>query len=96
VDVPEYDLPEAAIAQEPSEPRDAARLLVAIDPFGAVEHRHVRDLPELLQPGDGLVVNTSRVLAARLRRYSCSNRRMAGRPGRRWSGPGDACRRARC
>jgi S-adenosylmethionine:tRNA ribosyltransferase-isomerase len=66
VDVPYYDLPDSAIAQDPIEPRDAARLLVAIDPDGAVEHRRVRDLPELLGPGDVVVVNTSRVLPARL------------------------------
>ena len=39
---PTYDLPEAAIAQAPVEPRDAARLLVDGDP---VRHLHVRDLP---------------------------------------------------
>lgn len=67
MEVPDYDLPEAAIAQQPCEPRDAARLLVALDPAGAVEHRRVRDLPDLLGPGDVLVLNTSRVLPARLR-----------------------------
>ncbi len=66
MDVPTYDLPDAAIAQRPVEPRDAARLLVATGPAHP-EHRHVRDLPELLGPGDVLVVNTSRVLPARLR-----------------------------
>ncbi len=63
----DYPLPDAAIAQVPIEPRDAARLLVAIDPAGGVSHRHVRDLPELLAPGDLLVVNDTRVLPARLR-----------------------------
>jgi S-adenosylmethionine:tRNA ribosyltransferase-isomerase len=62
----EYDLPPDAIAQTPAEPRDAARLLVATDPGGAVEHRTVADLPDLLQPGDVLVVNHTRVLPARL------------------------------
>lgn len=66
MDVPDYELPEAAIAQDPVEPRDAARLLVALDPGGAVAHRRVRDLPELLEPDDLVVVNTSRVLPARL------------------------------
>jgi S-adenosylmethionine:tRNA ribosyltransferase-isomerase len=65
MDVPTYDLPAASIAQTPVEPRDAARLLVALG-AGAVEHRHVHDLPDLLGPGDVLVVNTSRVLPARL------------------------------
>lgn len=67
MDVPDYQLPESAIAQDPVEPRDAARLLVALEVGGAVEHRHVRDLPEILEPGDLVVVNTSRVLPARLR-----------------------------
>ncbi len=62
----DYELPEARIAQVPVEPRDAARLLVdrGIDP---PEHRHVADLPDLLRPGDVLVVNESRVIPARLR-----------------------------
>ena len=63
----DYDLPASAIAQTPVEPRDAARLLVDTGPGSAPEHRHVRDLPELIQPGDLLVVNTTRVLPARLR-----------------------------
>jgi S-adenosylmethionine:tRNA ribosyltransferase-isomerase len=67
VEVPVYDLPEAAIAQRPLEPRDAARLLDATDPTGQVAHRIVRDLPDLVGDGDALVVNTSRVLKARLR-----------------------------
>jgi S-adenosylmethionine:tRNA ribosyltransferase-isomerase len=62
----DYDLPEDAIAQVPVEPRGSARLLVAIDPAGDVVHRRVDDLPELLGPGDVLVVNDSRVIPARL------------------------------
>lgn len=61
----DYDLPEELIAQRPAEPRDAARLLVVRGGGGPVEHRHVRDLPELLSPGDLLVVNDTRVLPAR-------------------------------
>ena len=64
MDVPEYNLPEQAIAQVPVEPRDAARLLVALGP--AVEHAYVSDLPHFLAPGDVLVVNSSRVVPARL------------------------------
>lgn len=66
IDAYDYELPLGAIAQEPASPRESARLLVAVDPAGAVEHRHVRDLPELLEPGDLLVVNDTRVLPARL------------------------------
>ena len=62
----DYDLDPALIAQVPIEPRDAARLLVD---RGRAEpdHRHVRDLPELLRPGDLVVVNDTRVIPARLR-----------------------------
>jgi S-adenosylmethionine:tRNA ribosyltransferase-isomerase len=60
----DYVLPDAGIAQRPAEPRDSARLLVDLD--GDVAHRHVRDLAELLDPGDLVVVNTTRVLPARL------------------------------
>jgi len=60
-----YDLPERAIAQHPAEPRDAARLLVDGGAAG-IAHRTVADLPELVRPGDVLVVNTTRVLPARL------------------------------
>lgn len=62
----DYPLPERAIAQHPLEPRDAARLLVDRGAGRAPEHRHVRNLPELLGPGDVVVINTTRVLRARL------------------------------
>jgi S-adenosylmethionine:tRNA ribosyltransferase-isomerase len=62
----DYPLPPELIAQTPAEPRDAARLLVLDRAAGALAHHHVRDLPRLLRPGDLLVVNRSRVLAARV------------------------------
>jgi S-adenosylmethionine:tRNA ribosyltransferase-isomerase len=62
----DYELPASAIAQTPIEPRDAARLLVATEGGGAVAHRRVADLPDLLEDGDLLVVNETRVLPARL------------------------------
>lgn len=62
----DYELPASAVAQTPAEPRDAARLLVAVDAGGAVEHRHVSDLPDVFDEGDLLVVNETRVLPARL------------------------------
>ncbi|MBW8827039.1 MAG: tRNA preQ1(34) S-adenosylmethionine ribosyltransferase-isomerase QueA [Acidobacteria bacterium] len=65
--VPTYELPEAAIAQVPVEPRDAARLLVDRGSAEPPEHRRVRDLPGLIRPGDVIVVNQTRVLPARLR-----------------------------
>jgi S-adenosylmethionine:tRNA ribosyltransferase-isomerase len=63
----DYDLPVEAIAQVPIEPRDAARLLVDYGPGAAPVHRRVSDLPELLAPGDLIVVNDTRVRPARLR-----------------------------
>ena len=65
--MPEYDLPAEAIAQSPAEPRDAARLLDAIEPSRPPAHRRVADLPDLVGPGDVVVVNDSRVIPARLR-----------------------------
>ena len=60
----DYDLPDERIAQTPIEPRDSARLLVAGDP---IRHLHVTDLPDLLLPGDLVVVNETRVIPARLK-----------------------------
>src|SRR5437868_10016480 len=62
----DYPLPENRIAQSPIEPRDASRLLVLDRRSGAVAHHAFRDLPELLAPGDLLVLNDTRVLPARL------------------------------
>ncbi len=62
----DYSLPPERIAQTAVEPRDAARLLVLRRGTGAREHRQVRDLPELLDAGDLLVVNDTRVTPARL------------------------------
>jgi S-adenosylmethionine:tRNA ribosyltransferase-isomerase len=62
----DYELPVERIAQVPIEPRDSARLLVdrgSADPA----HRHVHDLPTLLEDGDLLVVNDTKVIPARLR-----------------------------
>jgi S-adenosylmethionine:tRNA ribosyltransferase-isomerase len=63
----DYELPEGLIAQTPIEPRDAARLLVLDRQTGETQHGHVRDLPDLLEPGDLLVANRSRVMPARIR-----------------------------
>jgi S-adenosylmethionine:tRNA ribosyltransferase-isomerase len=63
----DYDLPEDAIAQVPVEPRDAARLLVDGGPGRRPRHHVVADLPDLLRPGDLLVLNDTRVRPARLR-----------------------------
>ncbi len=62
----DYDLPPELVAQEPLPERDSSRLLVLDRVTGAVRHRAFRDLPDLLHPGDLLVVNRSRVFPARL------------------------------
>jgi S-adenosylmethionine:tRNA ribosyltransferase-isomerase len=62
-----YELPPERIAQRPLEPRDAARLLVDLGADSPPAHRTVADLPSLLEPGDVVVVNDTRVLQARLR-----------------------------
>jgi S-adenosylmethionine:tRNA ribosyltransferase-isomerase len=62
----DYDLPESAIAQEPVEPRDRARLLVDRGADAPPDHRLVSDLTDFVGPGDVVVVNTTRVLPARL------------------------------
>ncbi len=61
-----YNLPPEQIAQHPLPDRSASRLLVLDRAGGATRHLHFRDLPELIPPGDLLVINTSRVIPARL------------------------------
>src|SRR5690606_34506353 len=62
----DYPLPDSAIAQHPAEPRDSARLLVAQGNASPLDHT-VADLAGLLDPGDLLVLNNTRVIPARLR-----------------------------
>ena len=59
----DFDLPPDCIAEHPAKPRDAARLL---DVAERLHDRIVRDLPALLEPGDLMVVNDTRVIPARL------------------------------
>lgn len=63
----DYHLPPEAIAQTPVEPRDAARLLIDEGVGRPLRHGHIPDLVGLVGPGDVVVVNTTRVLPARLR-----------------------------
>src|SRR4051812_44504378 len=60
----DFELPHDRIATAPARPRDSARLL-DVGP-AALADRRIRDLPDLLDPGDVLVVNDTRVLPARL------------------------------
>ena len=61
-----YELPEELIAQAPLAERSASRMLLVPPGGGAFADLHVRDLPGLLQPGDLLVFNDTRVIPARL------------------------------
>ncbi|MGD0188451.1 MAG: tRNA preQ1(34) S-adenosylmethionine ribosyltransferase-isomerase QueA [Roseiarcus sp.] len=65
VDLFDFHLPPERIALAPASPRDAARMLV-VAPDGALDDRLMRELPDFLRPGDALVVNDTRVIAARL------------------------------
>ena len=62
----DFHLPEELIAQQPPAERGASRMLHLDRATGAFQDRQFVDLPELLQPGDLLVLNNSRVIPARL------------------------------
>lgn len=66
VDAFDYLLPPELIATKPLEPRDSSRLLVYRRAEKSISHHYFRDLPSLLQQGDLLVFNDSRVIPARL------------------------------
>lgn len=74
----DFNLPTELIAQAPVRPRDSARML-HVPANGPLDDKHVRDLPDLLYPGDVMVFNDTRVIPARLigRRGDATNR---GRP----------------
>ncbi|HEY0864703.1 MAG TPA: tRNA preQ1(34) S-adenosylmethionine ribosyltransferase-isomerase QueA [Lacunisphaera sp.] len=65
-DLFDYPLPDRLIAQQPADRRDASRLLVVHRAEHRIEHRHFRDLPEYLRPGDCLFRNNAAVIPARL------------------------------
>ena len=62
----DFDLPEELIAQSPPAIRGSSRMLVLDRGTGAIEDNFFRNLPEILRPGDLLILNDSRVLPARL------------------------------
>tara|TARA_B100000965_G_scaffold156159_1_gene130110 strand:+ start:146 stop:1219 length:1074 start_codon:yes stop_codon:yes gene_type:complete len=80
-DLFDFDLPSELIAQKPISPRDAAKMLEVL-PTGCRD-ACVRDLPDLLNPGDVMVVNDTRVIPARL----TGRRGDAARPGPPEGGP---------
>ncbi|MEZ6059768.1 MAG: tRNA preQ1(34) S-adenosylmethionine ribosyltransferase-isomerase QueA [Planctomycetaceae bacterium] len=86
----QYDLPEHLIATRPAARRDDARLMLVDTQTQKISHHRIRDLPELLQPGDRLVFNDTKVLQARLLGFRTSTKgRWEGLfleelPDRRW------------
>ncbi len=102
----DYLLPEELIAQTPVEPRDHSRLLAVNTADGSVRHLHFYDVIDLLDPGDALVINETRVIPARLlgikedtgvpvevlllRRQNATDWEALVRPGRRLK-PGAMC-----
>jgi S-adenosylmethionine:tRNA ribosyltransferase-isomerase len=62
----DFALPDSAIAQSPSDRRDASRLMIVERATGRIAHGTFSDLASLVPPGDVLVRNTTRVLRARL------------------------------
>jgi len=62
----DYKLPAGFIAQTPVEPRDSSRLMVLNRTDGSISHQRFYELDQLLQEGDVLVFNDSRVMPARL------------------------------
>ena len=78
LDAYDYFLPPERIADSPAQRRDAARLLTLNRAAQSIGHRTIRDLPDLLQPGDLLVLNETRVLPARLQGVPHADRREVG------------------
>jgi len=78
-DLLDYELPPHLIAQEPCPERDRSRLMVVRRAACTIEHRVFIDLPDLLAPGDLLVLNDTRVIPARLVGHR-------GRTGGKWEG----------
>ena len=71
-----YELPEGLIAQRPLEQRSASRLLCLDRQSGQLGDRHFNDLPGLLNPGDLLVFNNTKVIPARLHGFKATGGRV--------------------
>lgn len=61
-----YDLPQELIAQTPLEKRDNSRLMVLDKHSGEIQHRHFYDIADMLNEGDTLILNDTKVIPARL------------------------------
>lgn len=70
----QYELPEDRIAQSSAEPRDSARLFVIDRHSGKREHKQIKDIVNILNPGDLLVLNNTKVFKARLHAISSTGR----------------------
>ena len=75
----DYELPRELIAQDPLATRSDSRLMLVERKTGRIDHMHVRDLPDILDPRDAVVFNNSRVMPARLVGYRKET-------GGRWQG----------
>ena len=75
----QYDLPSELIASRPTPARDESRLLLVDRQAHSISHHSIQELPQLLQPGDRLVTNDTKVLPARLFGFRTST-------GGRWEG----------
>jgi S-adenosylmethionine:tRNA ribosyltransferase-isomerase len=75
----EYTLPPELVAQEPLISRVDARLMLIDRQQGTIDHHYIRDLPQLLRPGDRLVLNDTKVIPAQLRG-------LRTKTGGRWQG----------
>ena len=62
----DFYLPEELIAQTPLEKRDASKLLIVNRETGEMQDKHFHSIIDMLEPGDALVMNDTRVLPARL------------------------------
>jgi S-adenosylmethionine:tRNA ribosyltransferase-isomerase len=71
-----YNLPQELIAQTPIEPRHASRLMDLNIQTGEIVHRHFFDIKDLLNPGDVLVLNYTKVIPARLHAFKESGGRV--------------------
>ncbi|HSM35571.1 MAG TPA: tRNA preQ1(34) S-adenosylmethionine ribosyltransferase-isomerase QueA [Longimicrobiales bacterium] len=72
----DYELPAGRVARYPAERRDGSRLLTLDRRSGAIRHRRFAELAELTRPGDAVILNETRVRAARL-----VGRKPTGAPG---------------
>jgi S-adenosylmethionine:tRNA ribosyltransferase-isomerase len=75
-----FDLPEDLIAQHPPAERSSSRMLILDRATGALTHQHFSNLPQILEPGDLLILNDSRVLPARLFATRAGARTQANSP----------------